>query len=138
MRLRCTTDNGDPCLISDPLCSPLGQGFLDTFGIVHVVLLSLLLATLLLPLSRPNFLCFINVDNRGHVLFGNNENHGDHLFSGLTTIVEFHVDIHRGKVEYHRLGFRGDCSYDLSLACACWTVEKERTNVLRESLTHSF
>jgi len=138
MRLWSTTNNGNRSFIVDPLWSPFGQGFCDTFGIVHVILLSLLLASLLLLLCGPYFLCFVNVDNRRHVLFGHNKHHGNHLFSGLTTIVEFHVNVHRWKVENHRLSFRGYCSNNLGLACACWSVEKERANVLRESFTHNF
>jgi len=56
-------DNGDTCLVSDPLGSPLGECFLDTFGVAHIIFLCLALSLLLLFLRWPNLLGLIDVDD---------------------------------------------------------------------------
>lgn len=96
LRLGRAPDNRDLSLVGEPFGSlPLCHGFGDTVGVGHVVLFRFLLALLLLFFARPDFLCLVDVDQRGHVLLSHNKDHGDHFLGALSVVVEFSVDVHR-------------------------------------------
>ena len=62
MWLTCATDNGDACLVCDPLRLPLAERLLDSGWLLAVILLGLLLSLLLLLFGGPDLLTLVDVD----------------------------------------------------------------------------
>lgn len=134
LRFRSTGDDRNAGLVCDPLGAPLRQRLFDTLGESNVILLGLLLTTLLFLFSGPDLLSLIDVDQRRLVLFCDHEHHSNHLLSGSYVISKFAVNVHRGQIEYHRLGLVSDRADHLGLTGACRAIEEEGPHELGEPL----
>ena len=90
MRLTRATNDRDPCLISDPLGSPLLKRTFDPVWILHIILLlstSRLPALALRLLRCPDLLGLVDVDEGWGVLFGSCHYQSDHLLTIFSVTV---------------------------------------------------